>query len=1776
MKRLFVVALLACMLLGSVYAQVSTTQTSFGYGTGSRTGTARIVSTGSFASASSVYGADASVYWPTLGDADQCEARTDLLLQLSPLGCEPAVVSSSLLAEQDVPVFCKVDGLKLNPLIDIQQVKNIRFTGDLPPEVRSIGFQPARAAIRSTTQLTGSPYIDNIGYVVVVLKRQPNEALSPEVLELSLTGQIDYQAANTFGVGRAEFLLSVQDEDDFFNNKYQSSFWQGDYALKLNSADANQASVTIFDQNNNPVATRSVNRGQLSTPIYVPGQYCRGRMSVVYDGLQRADKLATIRVNDDVYQLTEGSRFLNNKCRVTTINALGTRGGTAEVQCGAKQLELTLGVTPLEIGDTVTLVTDDNGQDDGWEILGITGNVAVIEKGTLQLPVLLNEIYVNNQQSLFEADYSNKEENVETYFSLTKQQYTDLAEDYTNERRTSEDDPFGQQGLANAILLAQILAKQSTQVELMELHAELYPTHPDTAHYLLEIARLNKINLADAAQSVFLDNEYQILQLTSISVPEERSKGVFDWGALRVEVAEDDGEQTTNGLLEVTRIVSETRVSVRTTCADGTKTERTLTANQANPPTLCGSALHLRDVDFSEIAKLHIETSSGSLSTEVEFSVGIGIEQRDIQLNPARAAERIANLDETLDQWQSVEENLGNIVTGYKAACFATMGVLTLKNLLAGLSGEALARQQTMQGTDGWSQQCQELVNQGEYNTVTSCLNANSGAIENEVNARQGCIEAVNDRISSVEASGEITTNEFLNTRVNVEDAKAAYRTVLINTYGGAGGNEFINNLGNLDLSAFSYADLRAMDMELCMQGQGSTYTARSQALFSEVQTKVEERQSIFEELEQARGASEGIGPLQVASIGATARNAMPAIGKVYAIGSSGQIANGDTIVYSGTNAPYSGSSDGIIFVSGRALGDGSVPESFAVLGTRADGVLQAQEIYYYERAENGDIVLTESFAPTGSQSQNVQEFINDFGISGFQDVPSDTYQYPIKASSREVKYFESAPYEGLPALVPFDFQRGYYVKVEPIIGVGSNIASYTEAGEPRSFKICNVGPNGLIGDEDPCQRVDVGISDNGQVFGLSATKSSQIIHDAKSALIEAAQQYGNEFISIFDEQLRRGTPANAVSKTACQEFMSPGECQLLFNACDPVICPPSRCDFGGNYQVADVVRTGIVGGALLCLPNINEGVYVPVCLSGIHAGIQGYTSILESHRACLQESIDTGQLTGICDEITSVNTCKLFWEPAISLAEIVVPRLFSGFSGARGGGEYATGSAVIQNVENSVDFFTQEYAVNAISAYNVRSIEEAGSPLCQGFISGSFPIGADFQALIEPDSPHQFHAYFSSSPFSDAIPPPTSRYKVFYHIFAGDDQGVNYQVYLKDPPQGGTFGINPTASVASGFIPRGEFATESRDLTLPSGYQQLCVSINGVEECGFEQVTTSFAIEQLRDAFVAEELTNADITSEQECISGPTLQPTNVPLTLNPQQAVEELVNPQVFEQGIVRICSNVNPGSATDPTRYVDVGYCGDDTVTCWLDKRSVDDALSSNQKITEGLKNQTLSELQAIQRSELDKRAAAVDPNIVYGQIDELRSDLYAIRTPETFSLADYEVILDTIQLRLGGVILQEHVAARNLLIGDVYAVITDRFHAKSLGAVAVTSESSSTSEDSSDNAPSEGNADGITGNGIEVSTSLAIFEDGEYTGYYIEQGPNEVTIEKDFSWYELGFWKFWSDDGTMAIIREEANWEIFPSNFIHPEEDGFIYFFAENYRFNADTRELTQAD
>ena len=322
------------------------------------------------------------------------------------------------------------------------------------------------------------------------------------------------------------------------------------------------------------------------------------------------------------------------------------------------------------------------------------------------------------------------------------------------------------------------------------------------------------------------------------------------------------------------------------------------------------------------------------------------------------------------------------------------------------------------------------------------------------------------------------------------------------------------------------------------------------------------------------------------------------------------------------------------------------------------------------------------------------------------------------------------------------------------------------------------------------------------------------------------------------------------------------------------------------------------------------------------------------------------------------------------------------GGQGTRGGGEYLTVMGAWQNTQKSINYFTNNYAVNSLKAFRIRSIEEAGTPFCKAFISAKAPTS--FKSLIEPDSPPQFHAWFSSTKFTSATLPASSHYKVYYHIFSGKDSGVHYRVYLKSPPDSSYYYSSPVLHVASGFIGRGEYASETKDFTAPEGYQELCVDINGEEECGFKQVSSSFAIDYLRDKYASNQINQKDITSEKECISGRADVGALLANT-NPTAAFEEGILPENYNRGITRICATDNPGSSTDPGRFVEIGYCDDAKVKCWLDKQSINKAVTNNNLY---LKNKTLYEVDEAQRKVLEGRKIVLEQDEAVNEINNLK--------------------------------------------------------------------------------------------------------------------------------------------------------------------------------------------
>lgn len=1580
---------------------------------------------------------DRNTYWPILGDAESCQARTDLALQISPGGCQPAVVRSDLLAEQNVPVFCQIDALEINPLIDIKEVSNIRFTGDYPEEVIGTGFHPARAALRSRDRLLGSPLINNIGYVVVVLKQNEVEADLPESVTVNLTGQIEYNSGNALGIGRGEFILEpVSDEKwEELSHQEKNSFWQGRYSVRLESADPENAVVTIY-QGDRKISTTRVERGKESRDVFVPGFYCQAGLTIRYDGLKSGGKIARLSLGDregsDIVDVFEGSRLFNNQCIIQEITKKGEKAdglaGSAnskldeidsvKLRCGSETIVLTLGEKVLKIGDRVLVNVDGseksgsiNGIDGDMYSVSIEGETVLREFNKKEL-ILVGE---SGKELLSDKEWGslsvgNENLDIDSSFNSAREVYEKVAEDYPSDRISSEElESYGEQSLSLAIDMSRKFGKLRTENSLIKKFLEIYPDSAQSEKYKYRLGAMARYDLSNSVGTVEIQGKIRTIELLEINVPDKVSKAEFSVPGVNRRISLEENEileesvfSNANGEivnLKVNEIKYADRVSVRASCKNGdnvvTKT-RTVGINQQTE--ICdGSFITLEKIDLAKTASIQIIPQTSGTKTETSLSVTIGIEKRGIELSPEKTKEKLENLNQSIERWGEISDNLGNVVKGLKGACFATAGILTIKNFISGLDGTAIARQKVMRGEGGWTDKCAAMTGDGKtYPTLNACFLGEEENINRDVAEVRGILNEVNGRIEDVEKNYK--TEGLLGFGENVDTGKAKidYCNGLRKKYNGRSvaskeGSVTVEQILKCDENnILSYNDLRELDFNLALSENSRVSSElrekRAQSSLRDISTRASDIDTYNrEKLSNEERAKLGL-PAQTVVGNEGRRTLATEVTQVTSL-------NGINL-----KSRDGVSTEGMYVANVYSLG---TSESEAGAG---DGVERGDYVLLLDRDENGkEYRVAGVFKKNGNDyeqlnSVNESRFTDSQGIGLIVDAKSESYNNGYE--NPEVKYYESGPLKGMPAVVPIDTREGWYAATKPslsgglggAVSGGSGIATFESNGRALSFYLANVGPNSreeYLSGDDIYQLINLNTGQDLGLFpGLSEQKANKLVRDARRALEEAADQYGNKIVRLNGQEFPAKV-APVLPNVQCQDFMSPRECNILFNVCDPVICPSSRCDLGGTYPVADVVQTGVVGSALLCLPNAREKIAIPVCLTGIQAGIDGFVSIMESHRDCLQENLETGRLTGVCDEIYSVYMCEFFWRQVAPVANILIPKLVESAygQGTRGGGEYMTVMGAWQNMENSIDYFKQSYAVNSFKAFEARNIQEAGGEFCKSFVSVSAP--SDFENLIEPDSPPQFHARFDEIPFSSATVPSTSQYKVFYHIFAGKDTGVHYAVYLKGGQESGLIGIPGSITVDTGFISRGEKETQTKDFTAPSGYKELCVRINNQEECGFGQVSTSFLVNQLSDSYVSEQINQNDIRTERECISGSAS--VKALLQGNIQEGLTDVVNPEIYNRGVVRICGTDNPGSGTDPTRFVVVGNCGTEKLKCWLDKTSVDNAITDSNL---GLKNATLQTLQGLQNQQLERQGFVLQEDEGAGEIEFIRDKVGAL--------------------------------------------------------------------------------------------------------------------------------------------------------------------------------------
>jgi len=1574
--------------------------------------------------------------YPVL-DKEKCGAGQDFLIQVAPSGCTPAVVRSDLLEEQNIPVFCPLMATKLNPLIDVEAINYMSFKGQKPPEVSGVGFHPSQSAIKSTyKEMLNSPVMDNIGYAVIVLKKQEESeltnceesALGGEVcwVEGTMTADLKYDIKDAMGVGQATFYLPILDDSEWSENFEQYGFWKGKGFLRADAIDENGAIISVYRDENHEISTVNLLKGgDPSHMIYIPGYYCLAGMQLRLEGLDVPDTRARLKVDGDYYEVGKGEYFLDNKCRVVNLEKQGI-GQKVTIDCrdDDRTGRFDLRIDPkivlnvdgdekiVKVGERIGDSNDAN-KDIYLGSAHIEGNTGKLEdlvvyfvnaplhskslsnsdisavysvvkqfrynhmtgENFIDIPANLLKLYAGAGTVLYKwimegetfkfllpkestkniwgkkisivgfAEPFDEEWNNEfrQAFEKAETDYRQIIEQFPEEETGGKK--YAEKGLLELIELANYAEQKKTMVELCKEFLEKYPEseYSKTVEGYLN-DDLKNANSGIASKDLVIDG-----RLKSISFEEIVEPNYENYGAdILISGAEDSDyngdRKMTKG--EIIYLSNETEFFELTKVKENyieieaylKKEEFTKTSspkkykiNLNDYVVLEGKKnykISLSNINLKKYAKVKVLPNIHYVGTEANFSFKIGIEKRAIQLSPDKIQSRIKNLDEKITKWEENSEELTKVVKGLKAACLGVGTGLTLKNILFNAGGKSIARSKVMRGEGGWNDKCSQMVNNGDYYSMNDCFNENAKQIDADVKKVAEKIDSINEDLEDYQ--DEVGFDRDFFGQKSIKDESKLIE-------------KFANSVKKDLPESFEDFDMQEIENALTVEGWNAnnfyTEDLRNIKLYSQMinddSLSSETRESAKKELKSL------FLDLQTASKNFREQKNFEAetqMGDNSWVGSFSkelrQVKVRNPLTYE--NSKYAN-----YYVMEDNIGSEEYVFAFKDSGTG--------EEYLFVYDEDGVVRQTYSI---GEDSLEMTDFEtqNPFDVY-FKKIDSSSYKNKM-LDSAEVRYYETEPYKGYPSVVPFDKKNGWYVKVKQTLPAFGSIGSYKDSAQLGSFYLCNVGTNGRIefdsgmGDDD-CEMIRSGSVRKGS-FGEEDI--GKLVKQAESAIAQAQKAYksGVRKVRIGNHEFKVGEPAANIPDIQCQDFMSPKECHLLFNVCDPVICPSSRCDLGGNYAVKDVIQTGIIGGIALCFPNYQEGIYIPVCLTGVQQGIEGLLSMAKSYRDCLQESLETGKQIGICDEISSIYLCEFMWRQITPFAKTIVPKIIEIFSGrgTKGGGEYLTISHAWENAENSVDYMKNTYALNSYNAFKIRSTKDIGTPVCKNFVSWVAPNGGSFiDALTEPDSPVQYTGWFDEIPFSSATSPPISHYKVFYHIYAGKDIGSYFKVYLRDPPISSLYDSRDIL-IASGYIGRGDYATETKDFTAPSGYQKLCIMVNSQEECGFQRVSTDFALDYLENRYLEEQASQTQISSEKECIAGKSSWYSMA--NLNIQEGADEMLNPEIYNRGLTRVCATQSPGKATDvkdgtpEARWVQVGYCDDKNIKCWLDKESVRDTI------------------------------------------------------------------------------------------------------------------------------------------------------------------------------------------------------------------------------------------
>jgi tetratricopeptide (TPR) repeat protein len=1081
---------------------------------------------------------------------------------------------------------------------------------------------------------------------------------------------------------------------------------------------------------------------------------------------------------------------------------------------------------------------------------------------------------------------------------------------------------------------------------------------------------LRTVNLGDGIHATLLDiptpeekKDHVIYTVNNIEKPPVNSGDPLDFGSAPVDEYANEYNWIIEGLNPDNIVIRQRFVNPSST-SNLREESRTLKLGQTNPVPYNGQKtrdVYIKKIDITSSAIITVSPGTKNNYGTSQFTIHLPIEERLIKWTPEEIDKKIAATDKAMKKLDGIITKLGNVVKTWKTVCFSVFAFLTLKNaFFTNPTGRRLAVERMEKDC---SAKVEDKTSDFFGAKVEDCIKGRKEELDTWVESSK---QAVKD-------------SEELFKDFKWDDDAAVEKVAK-----------------ELDMTADELRTMQEYGYVSAKDLRDAIHASNSGTGWDEdATTRIADIKRSSENADQVKSALSGVEGYE----DMTPREKRSKIDEIRA-------AVDKTIEKVALDTHL----------------DEEDEAAKAFIKEKYPGKEGTKNLPIYEDLSPGEEYSYYTYAiGTDGKTQKVKlkpikrsstEILSSSQGDYYEDGKGNVYlsSRVVNDHSREYRGSAQVYYDetnkNRPMYIPFNYDPAKYgdsfSDIPKIVGFANYVEVYVDEQGKYHYTIINVGQDG---------RLDIGA--DGEVLSGGDDKVivhsslldvenptartgsySQLSRDIQAAYRDADKgpRNGNE-VTVRGKTYLAGKIATKTKSimTECKYLMPETDCKILFGVCDPVMCPVSRFNLGGNWKIgASVVETGIIGSIILGLPNFNLPYEpVPICLTGVHAGLENIYSMLGSFRDCLETAKVNGEPVGICNEIRSVYMCDILWHEALALVDIfgslrqwIASNIFG--AGSSGAIDVSWQSSWDQLSDN-VDFFKKEYARSAFAAFHSRSTNEIGSELCKAAIFGQYPGGGDLLAqLTEPESPPQFTGWFEEDLYT-AVDPETmaelgesgfaqgqSAYRIYYHIYAGRNTDVRYNVYLKDAVGNVMPATDPKGFSLGGqrYLRKGETVDQSFVLTArPPGFNQMCISINGREECGFSSVSSAFSMNYLKDQLIKGQIEKKNIDSADKCIPD------------------EPHYQPGFVQHGIKRVCSVYDPDGVGDD--WALVGSCGYDERDrflgdCYLFARDID---------LYDLSYNTTDTLYNISKKILENRTIVDDEDI-----KKAREELERIKTEE----------------------------------------------------------------------------------------------------------------------------------------------------------------------------------